>query len=126
MRLPIHKNIPAKDHLKKLEIILEEIRNDYFTNVNEGNRLRSQIVTIEHITKENCNELVKSLINDLHIIRTQIIEIRDNDRSDNEYLKQQTQYLIAEKIKIQNELSLLNTKLNQLEVDVGIGYSNII
>ncbi len=124
--MPIHKNIPARDHIKKLESLLTEIREDYFINVKDGCRLRSELTTLDHKTKENCNDLIKTVLNDLYVFRDQFIQMRETDRSETEFLKQQTQALISDRIKLEHELAVAESRINALETDVGIDYNDMI
>jgi hypothetical protein len=84
------------------------------------------LTTLDHITKENCNDLIKTVLNDLYIFRDQFIQIRESDRAETEFLKSQAQSLIADKIKLQHELAVTESRINQLEIDVGIAYNDMI
>jgi hypothetical protein len=52
--------------------------------------------------------------------------MRETDRAETEFLKSQTQALIGDKIKLQYELAVAETRINQLELDVGIAYNDMI
>jgi hypothetical protein len=115
-----HRNIPINNKMKKCQEMITDIRNDITENTKTGSILRAEIQTLDHKTKEKCNELTKLILDDLHNFDIEFKKSRDEERSENEFFRQQISSLIQDKMKIQHVLVSMNVILGQMEGDIGI------
>jgi hypothetical protein len=117
------KSIPVKHRMKKCEEMISEIKNDITDNVKNGSILRAEIQTIDHKTKEKCNELTKLVLNDLHNFDIEFKKVREEERAENDFFRQQISSLIQDKMKIHQTLVAMRVVLNQMECDVGVSFN---
>ena len=59
---PNSKNIPVKTNLRKMDTFLSDLRRDLQDNKKAGQILRSEMMTLEHKNKEQCNSITKMLM----------------------------------------------------------------
>jgi hypothetical protein len=117
------RSIPVKDRMKKCEDMIQDIRNDITENVKNGSVLRAEVQTLDHKTKEKCNELTKLILDDLHKFDIEFKKAREDERAENEFFRHQISSLIQDKMKIKQVLNSMNVVMSQMEMDVGIIYN---
>lgn len=88
-----------------------------------GQILRSENQALEHKTKEKCNEITKSVMDDLSNFEKEFKRVIQNDKTENEFLKQQIASLNQDKIKLQQSTISLDSRMKTCEVEVGVDYS---
>ena len=114
------RSIPVRNRMKKCEEMITDIRNDIDENVKTGSILRAEIQTLDHKTKEKCNELTKLILDDLHNFDIEFKKVRDEERAENEFFRQQIGSVIQDEMRVKHLLVSMKAMLGQMEVDVGV------
>ena len=118
------KNIPVKTHLNKLNTFLSDLRRDLDDNNKEGQFLHSEIMTLAHKNKAQCNSITKMLIDDLINFEKEFKKTIQNDKSETDFFKQQVNGLNMEKTNIDQRRISLDNRLKKCEGDVGVDVNN--
>jgi len=84
--------------------------------------LRSEINTLESRTKEKINEILKLLTDDLYLLDKDVKKVKVHDKTEIDYFKHQVGTLIADKLKLQQNVLNLESRIIQCEADVGVNY----
>lgn len=116
------KNMPVKTHIRKIEETIAEIKTDLNNNKKAGQILRSEHQALEHKTKEKCNDIVKCIMDDLGNFDKDLRRIVQNDKTETDFFKQQIHSLNQDKVKLQQNVISLDTRLKSCENDVGMEY----
>lgn len=116
------KNLPVKPHMRKMEELIAGLKSDLNENTKNGQILRSENLSLEHRTKEKCNELTKCLMDDLYNFDKDLKRIIQNDKAEVSFFKQQINSLNQDKLKLQQNVIVLDSKLKVCESDVGMGF----
>lgn len=116
------KNMPVKTHMRKLEDILAELKRNLNDNRKSSEILRSEHQSLEHKTKEKCNEIVKLIMDDLNNFDKDLRRIMQNDKTETDFFKTQVNCIMQDKIKLQQNGISLESKLKVCENDVGVDY----
>ena len=77
---------------------------------------------MEHRSKEKCNEITKSVLDDLSNLEKEFKRVIQNDKSEIDFLKQQISSLNQDKIKLQQSTIGLDSRLKSCEAEVGVEY----
>ena len=85
--------------------------------------MRSENQALEHRSKERCNEINKSVMDDLINFEKEFKRVIQNDKTEVDFLKQQISSLNQDKIKLQQSTIGLDSRLKSCEVEVGVEYS---
>ena len=85
--------------------------------------MRSENQALEHKSKERCNEIVKSVLDDLTNFEKEFKRVIQNDKTESDFLKQQIASLNQDKIKLQQSTISLDSRLKSCEVEVGVEYN---
>jgi hypothetical protein len=117
------RSIPIRHRMKKCEDMVKDIRNDIADNVKNGSILRAEIQTLDHKTKEKCNELTRLVLDDLHNFDIEFKKARDDERAENEFFRQQISSLIQDKMKVKQLLTEMHVVMSQMEMDIGITHN---
>jgi hypothetical protein len=117
------RSIPVNKRMKKCEEMIKEIREDITDNIKNGSIMRAEIQTLDHKTKEKCNELTKLILDDLHNFDIEFKKVRDDERAENDFFRQQISSLIQDKMKIKQLLVEMKVVINQCEVDIGVNFN---
>ena len=117
------KNMPVKAHMRKIEDIIAELKTDLNNNKKNGNLLRADQVSLEHKSKEKCNEITKCIMDDLYNFDKDFKRVLQNDKTESDFFKQQINSLNQDKIKLQQNVINLESKLRTCETDIGIDYN---
>ena len=116
------KNLPVKPHMRKIEENISSIKSELNENIKHGQILRGENISLEHRTKEKCNDITKSLMDDLFNFDKDLQRIMQNDKAETNFFKQQLNALNQDKLKLQQSVIILDSKMKSCETDVGIGY----
>lgn len=116
------KNIPVKTHIRKIEEFINDLKKDLNENKKNGQILRSENISLEHKNKERCNQLTKSLMEDLNNFEKEFKRVIQNDKNETDFLKKQVNSLILDKTNLDQSRISLETKLKMCEDDVGIEF----
>ena len=82
--------------------------------------MRSENITLEHSTKQRCNELVKNIMDSLSTLEKEFKSEIKNDKKETDFLKSQVNELIHNKNDLQKNVLSINTRLTTCENDVGM------
>jgi hypothetical protein len=102
-----------------LEDILNEIQFDFHENINKGIILRSESNNLENETILDINNLRKTISSELMNFHNELFKITQHEKSELTLMKQEISCLLNDKIKIKLELNSIDTRLSQLENDIG-------
>ena len=91
-----------------------------------GQLLRSENQALEHRAKEKCNEITKSVLDDLCNFEKEFKRSIQSDKTEIDFLKQQIVSLNQDKIKLQQSTIGLDSRLKSCEVEVGVEYNWLI
>ena len=72
------------------------------------------------IIKEKCNELCKCIMDDLANFDKDLKRVIQNDRTETDFFKVQTNSLNDDKIKLQKETISLQARMRSCEIDIGV------
>lgn len=117
------KHMPVKTNLCKMTTFLGDLRRDLNDNKKTGQILRSEMITLEHKNKEQCNSMTKMLMDDLSNFEKELKKTMQFDKSETDFLKQQVNGLNMEKTNIDQRRVSLDTRLRQCESDVGVEHN---
>lgn len=81
--------------------------------------LRSECATLEHHATETTNDILKEIIEDISNLERDFQKIQMNDANECNFLKQQTNTLIQEKITLQQDTIALDTRVTGIENEIG-------
>ena len=102
---------------------MAELRRDLGESKKNGQLMRSENQGLEHKTKEKCNDLTKSILDDLTNIEKEFRRVIQNDKSETDFLKQQISSLNSDKLKLQQSTISLDSRLKTCEAEVGVEYN---
>ena len=94
------KNITVKNHIRKIDESISEIRKDCDENKKVVGLFKQDLNVLGHKTKEKCNELTKLFMDDLHNLEKEFKRTIQSDKSETDFFKQQLHALNTDKIKI--------------------------
>ena len=114
------KNIPVKTQIRQLEKELSDLRANLNENKKSGMLLKGELISLEGVIKEKCNELSKCIIDDLTNFDKDLKRVIQNDRTETDFFKVQLNSLNDDKIKLQKETISLTSRMRTCEVEIGV------
>lgn len=81
--------------------------------------LRSECATLEAKNKENTNEILKEILEDIANLDKDFKKLVEMDNNEVKFLQQQLFQLTQEKTKLQQSVVMLDTRVANVENDVG-------
>ena len=81
--------------------------------------LRSECATLEHHATETTNDILKEIIEDISNLEKDFQKLQQSDVNECNFLKQQTNTLVQEKIVLQQDAIALDTRITAIENDIG-------
>jgi hypothetical protein len=114
------KNIPVKTQIRQLEKELSDLRANLNENKKSGMLLKGELISLEGVIKEKCNELSKCIIDDLTNFDKDLKRVIQNDRTETDFFKVQLNSLNDDKIKLQKETISLSSRMRTCEVEIGV------
>lgn len=117
------KNMPVKTHMRKMEEIIADLKTDLNNNKKNGQILNSECRTLEHKTKEKCNEITKCIMDDLYNFEKDFARIRQNDKTETAFLDNQVKSLMQDSLKLKQNVISLDSRQRTCEAEVGVDYS---
>jgi hypothetical protein len=115
--------IPVKEQIIKLDETISKIREDYNENVKTASMIRNHFKELDDISRIKLSEMTHNLINEIKNFQEDIYKIKDSDKNELYFIKQEVQGLINDKKNISRSLIIINTRLSQVEIDIGVGYN---
>ena len=88
-------------------------------NKKEVQLLRSECATLEHHATETTNDILKEIIEDISNLEKDFMKLQQSDINECNFLKQQTNTLVQEKIVLQQDAIALDTRITAIENDIG-------
>ena len=111
---------PVKTRIRQLEKDLQELRSNINENKKAGMTIKSELIVLETTIKEKCNELCKCIMEDLANFDKDLKRVIQNDRTETDFFKVQTNSLNDDKIKLQKETISLQSRMRTCEIDIGV------
>ena len=111
---------PIKTRIRQLEKDISELRNGLNENKKAGMVIKGELAVLETSIKEKCNELCKCIMDDLANFDKDLKRVIQNDRTENDFFKVQTNSLNDDKIKLQKETISLQAIMRTCEIDIGV------
>ena len=111
---------PIKTRLRQLEKDMQELRNNINENKKAGMTIKGELAVLETTIKEKCNELYKCIMDDLANFDKDLKRVIQNDRTETDFFKVQTNSLNDDKIKLQKETISLQARMRNCEIDIGV------
>lgn len=81
--------------------------------------LRSECATLEHHATETTNDILKEIIEDISNLEKDFYKLQQSDMNEINFLKQQTNTLVQEKLILQQDAIAVDTRITAIENDVG-------
>ena len=81
--------------------------------------MRSECATLEHHATETTNDILKEIIEDIANLEKDFQKLQGNDINECNFLKQQVNTLVQEKIVLQQDAVSLDQRIHAIENDVG-------
>jgi len=110
---------PVKSRLKEYESEIQVAKKELLENVKRCQELRSELEITEHMRKEACTEVLKHLLDDIANLDKDFRNHVYMDTNENNFLKQQNALLTQEHTKIEQTIVTLDTRIANVEHDVG-------
>jgi hypothetical protein len=114
------RNVPIKTQIKQLEKELSDLRAGLNENKKAGMLLKGELIGLEGVVKEKCNELSKAIIDDLVNFDKDLKRVIKEDRTSTDFFKVQLNSLNDDKIKLQKETISLASRMRTCEVEIGV------
>ena len=111
---------PVKTRLRQLERDIAELRGNLNENKKSGMVIKGELAVLETSIKEKCNELCKCVMDDLANFEKDLKRVIQNDRTETDFFKVQTNSLNDDKIKLQKETISLQSRMRTCEIDIGV------
>lgn len=116
------KNMPVKTHMRKMEEFISELKSDLNTNMKNGQMLRAENAALQSRTYEKCNEISKSIMDDLINFEKEFTRLKQNDKTETAFFDQQIKSLQQDAVRLKSQVIQLDSRLRSCEVDVGIDF----
>ena len=111
---------PVKTRIRQLEKDMQELRSNINENKKAGMTIKGELAVLETTIKEKCNELCKCIMDDLANFDKDLKRVIQNDRTETDFFKVQTNSLNDDKIKLQKETISLQARMRNCEIDIGV------
>ena len=111
---------PVKTRIRQLEKDISELRSNLNENKKSSMMMKGGLSNLEGTIKEKCNELCKSIMDDLSNFDKDLKRVIQNDRTETNFFKVQTNALNDDKVKLQKETIALQSRMRACEIDIGV------
>ena len=81
--------------------------------------MRSECATLEHHATETTNDILKEIIEDIANLEKDFFKLQHADCNEINFLKQQCGVLVQEKIALQQDAIVLDSRITATENDIG-------
>ena len=102
---------PIKSRIRQFEKDLADLRSGLNENKKAGMVLKGELAVLETTIKEKCNELCKCIMDDLSNFDKDLKRVIQNDKTETDFFKTQTNSLNDDKIKLQKETISLQSRM---------------
>ena len=103
-----------------MEKDIAELRQGLNENKKSSMMMKGGLSNLEGTIKEKCNELCKSIMDDLSNFDKDLKRVIQNDRTETNFFKVQTNALNDDKVKLQKETIALQSRMRTCEIDIGV------
>uniref|UniRef100_A0A7S3J6X2 Uncharacterized protein n=1 Tax=Euplotes harpa TaxID=151035 RepID=A0A7S3J6X2_9SPIT len=110
---------PIKQRVKMVEKSISDGKVELNNNKKEMQVLRSECATLEAKNKETTNEILKEILEDIANLDKDFKKLVEMDNNEVKFLQQQLFQLTQEKTKLQQSVVMLDTRVANVENDVG-------
>ena len=111
---------PIKQRIRQMEKDIAELRQGLNENKKSSMMMKGGLSNLEGTNKEKCNELCKSIMDDLSNFDKDLKRVIQNDRTETNFFKVQTNALNDDKVKLQKETIALQSRMRTCEIDIGV------
>ena len=111
---------PIKTRIRQMEKDIAELRAGLNENKKTSMMMKGGLSNLEGTIKEKCNELCKSIMDDLSNFDKDLKRVIQNDRTETNFFKVQTNALNDDKVKLQKETIALQSRMRACEIDIGV------
>ena len=111
---------PVKSRIRQLEKDLAELRGNLNENKKAGMVIKEELSVLETTIKEKCNELCKCVMDDLANFDKGLKRVIQNDMTETDFFKVQTNALNDDKIELQKETISLQYRMRNCEIDIDV------
>ena len=111
--------LPIRNRVNALDRGTKEAGKMLNDNKKEVQLLRSECATLEHHATETTNDILKEIIEDISNLEKDFQKLQQSDINECNFLKQQTNTLVQEKIVLQQDAIALDTRITAIENDIG-------
>ena len=111
---------PIKARIRQMEKDIADLRQGLNENKKSGMMIKGDLSAIEGTIKEKCNDLCKCIMDDLANFEKDLKRVIQNDRTEIDFFKVQTNSLNDDKIKLQKETIHLQSRMRACEIDIGV------
>jgi uncharacterized protein YlxW (UPF0749 family) len=84
------------------------------------NQIRAETSSAESVNKDECNDITNKTLDDLEKLNQDFKKLASEEKATNAFLKQQLSSLTQDKMKLEQNVLLLSTRVVEVEVQVGI------
>lgn len=84
------------------------------------NQIRTETSSVENVNKEECNDITNQSLDDLEKLSQDFKKLANDEKATNAFLKQQLSALTQDKLKLEQNVLLLSTRVIDVEVQVGV------
>ncbi|CAD8154269.1 unnamed protein product [Paramecium octaurelia] len=116
--------LPIKNHIKRIEEMLVLLNNDLVNDAKDIDKNRQDIRSLGEAQNKERTELHNSLLDHCHKIVTDMRELNQQSKSETYNLKQQLSCLNQDKIRLQQNLIVLENKVIETDKDIGFKRRN--
>ena len=83
-------NMPIKQRIHNIELNIKEATRGLNDNKKDAQLLRSECATLEHHATENCNDMLKEILEDVSNLEKDFRKLQQSDINETTFLKQQS------------------------------------
>ena len=111
--------VPIKNRINQIDRHSKEGIKMLNDNKKDVQLLRSECATLEHHATETTNDILKEIVEDIANLEKDFFKLQHNDINEMNFLKQQANTLVQEKIVLQQDAIALDTRISAIENDIG-------
>lgn len=83
-------------------------------------QIRTESNSVEGVTKEECNDITNKSLDDLEKLNHDFKKLANEEKATNAFIKQQLSALTQDKLKLEQNVLLLTTRVVDIESQVGV------
>lgn len=113
----------VKEFIKHLHDQLNAISKGMYESKQDYEQIRNDARNIEIHNQEECNDITNRILDDSEKVDREFKTLISEEKGDVSFLKQQILALSQEKMKLEQNSSLLETRIEEVERSVGVEYT---